>query len=122
MKIPRNNYICTVNIKCMQSKETVIYRLRNLAKSILPKDGHVYLYGSRARNEAQCDSDWDILIILNKKKIEQKDYDEISFPITSLGWDLGEMIIPVIYTQEEWNRYSFSPFYKNVEKEKIKIA
>jgi hypothetical protein len=41
----------------------------------------------------------------------------VVYPFTALGWDLGEMIIPVVYTANEWNSTSFTPFYKNVERE-----
>lgn len=77
------------------------------------------LYGSQARGDAREDSDWDILIILDKPKVEQSDHDNIAFPFTMLGWELGEAIIPVIYTREEWANSNFMPFYKNVERDKI---
>lgn len=64
-------------------------------------------------------SDWDILIILDKQKVEQSDHDNIAFPFTMLGWELGVAIIPVIYTRHEWESISFMPFYKNVERDKI---
>ena len=34
----------------------------------------------QARGDAQEGSDWDILIILDKKKEEQNDHDNIAFP------------------------------------------
>ena len=89
--------------------------------SLSPSD-HIYLYGSRARGEAQSDSDWDVLVVLDKPHIEQSDYDNISYPITACGWEKGEMIVPVLYTRREWEDYSFSPFYKNVTAESIQIA
>ena len=64
-------------------------------------------------------ADWDVLIVLDKAKVEQSDYDDITFPLTMLGWELGEAIITVIYTREEWAKSSFMPFYKNVERDKI---
>lgn len=79
------------------------------------------LYGSRARGDAHEDSDWDILVVVNKPDIDQNDYRTIIYPITALGWDIEEMIIPVIYTKKEWEENSFTPFYKNVEQEGIAI-
>ena len=100
----------------------VIENIKNVAKTTLPADGSVFLYGSRARGDAKAGADWDILILLNKSHIEKSDYDNVVFPFTYLGWELGEMIIPVIYTKEEWQASSYLPFYKNVERDKIEIV
>lgn len=106
----------------MHTQEEIIERIRIIVKDILPRSSHIYLYGSRARGTASENSDWDVLIILDKPQIEQTDYDNVSYPITSLGWELGEMIIPILYTTEEWGKNSITPFFKNVGKEKIMIA
>ena len=101
----------------MNRSTEIIERIREVAHASLPKGGRVLLYGSRARGDAKEDSDWNLLLILDKSKLEQSDYDNLVYPFTALGWDLGEMIIPVIYTMDEWRSTSFTPFYKNVEKE-----
>lgn len=33
--------------------------------------------------------------------------------------EIGEEINPHVYTKEHWNKWSFAPFHKNVEKDKI---
>ena len=106
----------------MKKNKAVIEQIRQLATEKLPKSVHIYLYGSRARGDSKEDSDWDILVVLDKDKIEQTDYDSVTYPLTALGWSLGEMIIPVMYTKDEWQSNSFTPFYKNVEQEKILLV
>lgn len=106
----------------MSKSKEVIEGIKQVAQHALPKHGRIILYGSRARGDAREDSDWDLLVILDKSKIEQADYDRLSYPLTALGWDLGEIIIPVLYTQEEWDKSFFTPFYKNVTQEGITIA
>lgn len=77
------------------------------------------LFGSQARGTSRSDSDWDILVILKKDSLTPADYDNVTFPLTMLGWSLGEEINPIMYTAEEWEKYKITPFYKNIEKEGI---
>ena len=102
----------------MRQRE-VIRKIKSLAKDIMPENSSLLLYGSRARGDARRDSDWDLLILLDKSKVEQSDYDNVSFPFTELGWDLNAMIQPHMYTKVDWDNYYFTPFYKNVERDKI---
>ena len=81
----------------------------------------VFLFGSRARGDAHSNSDWDILILLDKDRITSEDMDTISYPIRELGWELDEMLNPIMYTKKEWEAKNFTPFYKNVMKEGIPL-
>lgn len=47
----------------------------------MPKDAKVILFGSRARRDAKADSDWDILVLLNKDKIDEQDHDNYTYPL-----------------------------------------
>lgn len=98
-----------------------IQSIQRLASQIMPQDGHVWLYGSRARGTNDKDSDWDLLILLNQESIANKDHDTYCFPFTMLGWESGEAIVPLLYSMKQWEQQSFTPFYKNVEKDKIQI-
>lgn len=77
------------------------------------------LFGSRARGDARIDSDWDILILLDKDRVTAEDMDNISYPIREFGWDIDEMLNPIMFTTREWESKSFTPFYKNVMTEGI---
>lgn len=103
----------------MKTKKEILNRILYVGMQNLPQGGRLILYGSQARGTATDASDWDLLIILDKPKIEQSDYDNVSFPFTALGWDLGQLISPVLYTKEEWDNNSFTPFYKNVQQDAI---
>ena len=67
-------------------------RIKQTAISTIPKGGRAILYGSRAGGDARKDSDWDILIILDKDTLNQSDYDNVSYPFVLLGCDLGQEI------------------------------
>jgi len=78
----------------------------------------IYLYGSRAKGTAKKDSDWDLLILLNRDEITPEIEDEITSPLYDLEFDTGEIISPMIYSQNEWNtKYNITPFYRNVMRE-----
>ena len=89
--------------------------------NILPLKSSAILFGSRARGDARNDSDWDVLILLDKDRITQSDIDEVSYPIRELGWKLDAMVNPIMYTLKDWNSKSFTPFYKNVMREGVAI-
>ena len=75
----------------------------------------IYLYGSRAKGNAKKDSDWDLLILLNRDQITFEIENAITYPLYDLEFETGEIISPMIYSQKEWNTiYSITPFYKNV--------
>ena len=99
------------------SSANMIDNIKRVAKEVLPEHSKLYLYGSRARGDAHEGSDWDLLILLDKPRITLDDYG-IGYPFREAGWDVGEEINPQVYSKEEWNKYSFTPFYKNVEHDK----
>lgn len=105
----------------MKDKNIILHSIRETLRQTLPSGAKAILFGSQARGEAKSDSDWDILILLDKPKIEAVDYDEISYPLRELGWEIKECINPVMYTLKDWMKYSFSPFYHNVKKEGIEL-
>lgn len=81
----------------------------------------VLLFGSRANKSARVDSDWDFLILLDKQKLENDDFDKISYPIIQLGWQEGEVFSPKLYTLSEWKQRSFTPFFKNVVANSVEL-
>lgn len=101
--------------------EKVLSQIKAVARDAAPKGSQVLLFGSRARGEAQKSSDWDILIVLPKNRLEQSDYDEVSFPFVELGWRVNERINPIMYTQSEWKANSITPFYDNVIRDGINL-
>lgn len=98
-------------------EEEVIRKIKETSHKVVPTGGQVWLYGSRARGDARDDSDWDILILLNKPKLEASDYG-VAYPFRELGWSIGEEINPTLYANQQWNTWTYLPYYKNVERDK----
>ena len=57
----------------MTIDDTTIVKIKDIAKTTIPFGSKAILYGSRARGDARKDSDWDILILLDKEHLEQSD-------------------------------------------------
>ena len=103
-----------------QTQEYILSEIKKTLQIVAPS-AKAMLFGSRARNDAREDSDWDILILIEKDKIRNEDFDSIAYPLIELGWNIGEMINPVLYTFGDWNKRSFTIFHKKVEEEGIAI-
>lgn len=99
-------------------RDEVIQKIQDVAKVALSQNSTLLLYGSRARGDARQDSDWDLLILLEKPNLTFRDYD-LSLPFRELGWSINEEINTQVYSKKEWDANVFTPFYKNVEREKI---
>ncbi|MDR0438252.1 MAG: nucleotidyltransferase domain-containing protein [Bacteroidales bacterium] len=98
----------------------ILEQIRQLKRQIMPNE-KVILFGSQARGDARPDSDWDLLILLNKDKRNFiEDYDKYGFPFDELGWGFGVAINPVIYTNEQLE-HGITPFYRNVLRDGIEI-
>ena len=104
------------------TRSVALSKIRQTAASAIPEGGKAILYGSRARGDAHKNSDWDILILLDKDMLEQSDYDNVSYPFVLLGCDLGEEINPIMYTTKEWESYRITPFYENVVRDGIALV
>jgi len=100
--------------------QQIFQEIQTLKRQILPKD-RVILFGSQARGDARPNSDWDLLVLLNKEKREFADEDNYTYPFTRLGWRYGIAINPLLYTTEQWKKEEAFPFYKNVMLDGVEI-
>jgi predicted nucleotidyltransferase len=101
----------------MANQKNILDRIKGIVLSKDPS-AKVYLYGSRARGTMNSDSDWDLLILLNKEKITTEIERNVTSPLYDLEFEIGEVISPMIYSEKEWNtKHRVTPFYSNVMKE-----
>ena len=74
------------------------------------------LYGSRATQTAKKDSDWDVLILVNKSTVSQQEEQEFRHNLYDLELETGEAISTLVYTAKDWNtRLSVTPIYEAVK-------
>ncbi len=101
----------------MGTESNIIAQIKQIVHTKFPS-AKVYLYGSRIRGTANKESDWDLLILLKEKEITSKIEAEITSPLYDLEFETGEIISPMVYSEDDWNNiYNITPFYKNVMKE-----
>ena len=83
-------------------------------------DAEVILFGSKARNDAKEDSDWDILILLNQQIVNLEDELKIRNNLFDIELATGANISTFAYSKTDWhNRLKIIPLYKNVIREGI---
>jgi predicted nucleotidyltransferase len=99
-----------------------LYDIEKRSREVMPKGTRVVLFGSQARGDAGPESDWDILILIDKPQISNEDYDAYAYPLVEMGWKAGEQVSPVLYTYNEWKHRRPTSFYQNVESEGIELC
>ena len=106
----------------MNVHETVIFKeIQALKRRILPNE-KLILFGSQARGDAHEASDWDLLVILNKKgKVTYNEDVKYGYTFDKIGWEYGVAINSLLYSAEDWEKRKITPFYKNIESEGIEI-
>ena len=82
----------------------------------------MYLFGSRCRNDWRPDSDYDILILLEKK--DREVIDKLYDAVMDVLLMTGRLISLKIFTTSEFNRLKSipTPFVSRVLKEGKKIG
>ena len=105
-------------ITTMESK-ALLQRIKEIVYAIEPS-AQIFLYGSRARNDARPDSDWDILILVDGV-VNPFRRDRLRHQIYEIEWETGEVICSIIRSRQEWNtpRVQQTPFSISIEKEAI---
>lgn len=109
------------NLSTMKTNTDILAAIKECIRNILPNDAQVLFFGSRARGDNRSNSDWDILILINKNRLESEDYDAFVYPLRELGWELDAEINPILYTRKDWEKGRYTPFYKNVEQDAMRL-
>ena len=101
----------------MKSDKKILERIKNTIHKVEPS-ATIILYGSRARGDNKPDSDWDILILVNKKKVTSSYEDRFLIPVYDIEIETNNIITPIVVEQEKWeNIHYITPFYQEIKKE-----
>lgn len=103
-------------------KDKVIGNFLELIKSVTEHISEIYLFGSRCRDDWRPDSDYDLLIVLERK--DRFIIDQLYDAVMEILLSTARLISLKIFTISEFNRLKSipTPFISNVIKEGIKIG
>lgn len=105
----------------MSRKDKILQKIIKVVDKNAP-DSEVYLYGSQARGNANKLSDWDLLILLNRRNISFDLETKFMNEFYDLELETGEVISPLIYSKYDWNnKYFITPLFENIKNEGIKL-
>jgi predicted nucleotidyltransferase len=93
---------------------------RELARVLGPRLESAYLYGSRARGEAELDSDIDVLVVVRGNF----DYDDLIRCTSALVSDLSlkhDIVISRAFVSKDRFEREQSPFLLNVRREGVLV-
>jgi len=80
---------------------------------------NMYLYGSRARGDYTERSDYDFMIVVDKR--DKNIVDIITDETVNMLNDYSELVSAIIYEEKEWEFKKYIPLGRNILKEGIAL-
>jgi predicted nucleotidyltransferase len=82
----------------------------------------VVLYGSAARGERGPESDYDVLVLVDRR-LSSREEDPVRAAIYRVGLEHDALVSVMFYAESEWDStlVSASPYRRNVEREGVAL-
>jgi len=83
-------------------------------------DASLILYGSRARGDAREDSDYDLLVLVDREQDMELEQAIVN-RLVPLEVRTGKVLTVLVYSRSQWDSalYRAMPFHKNVTREGV---
>ena len=98
-------------------ERALLKRCSDIIRDIEPS-AELILYGSRARGDAEPESDYDLLILIDGEANFKKE-ELICRKIYPIELETGKALTAIVYNRQLWNGslYRAMPFHKNIERD-----
>ena len=102
-------------------RDELLEQVKQTVREIAP-DADIILYGSRARGDAQAESDWDFLILLDGV-VDDARTDAIRHRLYEIEWDCDEVLSSMVRSRQEWDTplHQVMPLSKVIREQGILI-
>lgn len=100
-------------------KAELLSRCRDAVWEVVP-GAEVILYGSHARGDAEPESDYDLLVLV-EGPLNQQIEDRISDRLYALELESGTVLSLIVYEKQVWETplYKAMPLHRKVDEEGI---
>ena len=100
--------------------QVIFNEIQALKRKLIPAE-KLILFGSQARGDAREDSDWDLLVLLDKEKRNfNEDYDKYAYPFVNLEYRYPIKIDVQVHYHKNWESHH-SVFKHQIKNEGVEI-
>ncbi len=103
----------------MDKREFILSAVKSRVSKI-DSEAKIILFGSRARNDAKKESDWDFLI-LTHFTVTRELKNKISDVLFETELETDQVLTGIIQNINSWADYANTPIYSNILKDGIEI-
>lgn len=90
--------------------------------ALFDPDARVILFGSRARGDAEPDSDWDLLVLTKNKDTETLNRTLLTDLLHQVEMPNDWIISLMVRNEDDWNnRYAVTPLFDTIQREGIEL-
>ncbi len=102
-------------------RDLLLKKVKQTVHEIEP-NADIILYGSHSRGDADEESDWDFIVLVDGPVTEERT-DRIRHRLYELEWDFGEVVSSIVRNRDDWQSgmYKVMPFHHRVLQEGVWI-